>query len=74
MDSPSTGAGSAFISKLRSLVVHMEHIFTTRAFHARAWRRPTLESVKTIISVSLDLVRTAVAVAVASKAWGIAAA
>jgi hypothetical protein len=74
MDSSSAGAGSAFIRKLRTNASRLKHICTTRAFRAEGWRPPTLESVKTIISVSLDLIRTALALAAASKGWGLATA
>jgi hypothetical protein len=74
MDSSSTGAGSAFIRKLRSKVIHMDHFSTARAFRPGSWQRPTLENVKTVISVSLDLIRTALACAVALRGWGAVAA
>jgi hypothetical protein len=74
MDNPSAGADSAFIRKLRSKVVHMDHFLTARAFRPGSWQRPTLENVKTVISVSLDLVRTALACAVALRGWAAIAA
>lgn len=44
-------------------------LYPGRPGRARFFWRPTLETVKTIISVSLDLVRTGLAVISASQDW-----
>lgn len=72
METSNNGAGSALTVKLRTLLSRMGHFWPFGARNAEGSHRPTLENVKTIISVSLDVIRTALAWAVAVKGWGLA--
>lgn len=73
MDSVNPGAGGAFIDNYMSIVATFAHNFRcvcVRAVKAVMARRPTLETIKTIISISLDLTRTALACMSAASEWG----
>jgi hypothetical protein len=74
MDTSNNGAGRAFSRKLRTVLSRMGHYRPSGVIRAEPQGRPTVENVKSIISVSLDLLRTALACIVALRGWGLAAA